>query len=278
VATLDDAVHRLARGQRLVVARGQIRALGGTDDWIEVRLASGRWNPVQAGVYLVTPGSPDWYQRGVAGLLACEGHGALSHRAGVALHELDGGHRTVVELSSDAPHHPRLDGVVLHRTQRWNDEDLCMRQGMRVTTVARTLIDYGAVAPPGLVELALEYALRRELTTEAYLQSRLLVVGGRGCRGSGVLRTILDVRPPGRPARSALEIIFTDVARLTGLPMPERNALIYDGDEVVAEADFLYAPRRVIVETSATRTTRRRSSGRPTGAATTAWSASATRS
>jgi hypothetical protein len=98
-----------------------------------------------------------------------------------------------------------------------------MKRRVPVTAVNRTLIDYGAVAPPLLVERAVEDAFRRGSTSEGALRRRLAHVGGRGCRGSGVLRKVLDLRPEGRPARSGFEVMLLDVVREYGLPMPVRN-------------------------------------------------------
>jgi hypothetical protein len=115
-----------------------------------------------------------------------------------------------------------------------------VKRTVPVTSVNRTLIDYGAVVPPILVERAVEDAFRRGLTSEGALRRRLAQVGGRGCRGSGVLRRVLDLRPEGRPARSGFEVILLDLIREYGLEIPVRNYPVVVDGVVVAEIDLAY--------------------------------------
>ena len=128
----------------------------------------------------------------------------------------------------------------MHRTRRWDPEHHTVHRGVPVTDVNRTLIDYAAACPPLLVERAVEDAIRRRRTNEGALRRRLALVGGPGARGAGPLRSVLDLRPEGKPARSGFEVIMLDVLRQFALPMPVRNYVVYANGVAVAELDLAF--------------------------------------
>jgi hypothetical protein len=238
--TIDDRLHAQAASQLGLLTRQDVFSLGGNDNYINSRLEKRHWHELHPGVYLTGSAQPSWLQRALAACLACGPNTVLSHRAAATLHWLDGSNEGVVEVTSFQTKCPRPRGVVLHRTLRWDPIDRSVKRGVPVTAVNRTLIDYGAVVPPILVERAVEDAFRRGRTSEGALRRRLAQVGGRGCRGSGVLRTVLDLRPEGRPARSGFEVMLLDVIREFGLPMPVRNYPVKVEGIVVAEIDLAY--------------------------------------
>ena len=70
---------------------------------------------------------------------------------------------------------------------------------LRVTGLARTLIDLGAVvSDPAVVEAAMESALRRDEQLFERMKERLEILGGHGRRGAGVLRELLALGIPMR--------------------------------------------------------------------------------
>jgi hypothetical protein len=86
-----------------------------------------------------------------------------------------------------------------------------------VTTVHRTLIDLGAVMHRDAVEVALECALRRRITSIDRLLRRLEAIGASGRRGAGVLKGILEVRELGAPPTdSALEVRLSSCCDAVG--------------------------------------------------------------
>jgi hypothetical protein len=248
MSTLDAILHAFAALQLGLITRADVLRLGGTDAHIVARLQRHQWQELHAGVYLTGSAPPTWLQRQLAACLAAGAESVASHRAAVAVWQLDGGRETVVELATPQTLCPRPHGVVLHRTLRWDAKDHTVHRRVPVTTVNRTLIDYGAVAPRLLVERAVEDAIRRGLTSEGALRRRLAQIGGPGCRGSGTLRWVLDHRPEGRPARSGFEVILLDVVRESGLPMPMRNVPVVVDGVVVAEADLCYPDKMVDLE------------------------------
>jgi hypothetical protein len=251
--TIDHRLHAHAAAQLGLLTRVDVLALGGNDNHIRVRLHKRHWQELHPGVYLTGASSPSWLQRALAACLASGPNSVLSHRAAATVHWLDGSHEGVIEVTSAQPACPRPRGVVLHRTLRWDPGDRTVKRRVPVTAVNRTLIDYGAVVPPILVERAVEDAFRRGATSEGALRRRLEEVGGRGCRGSGTLRTVLDIRPEGRPARSGFEVMLLDVIREFGLPMPVRNYPVSVNGIIVAEIDLAYPARLGALEANGAR-------------------------
>jgi hypothetical protein len=237
---LDAVIHALSSRQLGLITRADVRRAGGTDKYIRHALERGWWQELQAGVYLTGSAPPTWLQRQLAACLAIGPEAVTSHRAAVALRRLDGGYESLVELSVALDRCPKPANAILHRTKRWDPIDRTVYRGVPVTSVNRTLIDYGAVAPRLLVERAVEDAFNRRLTTEGALRRRLAQVGGRGCRGAGVLRWVLDNRPTGKPARSGFEVIVGDVFRQFGmLDLFVRNHEVPNANgRIVAEIDF----------------------------------------
>jgi hypothetical protein len=125
--------------------------------------------------------------------------GALQHEAGRQLG---------LVTRAQALKHGRSDGVILCRTDSLPRKDVTRKGVFPLTSVARTLIDLGATCDEEQVEIALECALRRSLTSVHRLQRRLDELGGYGRRGCRTLRRVLDLRGEGAPAGSVLEVKF----------------------------------------------------------------------
>ena len=233
-------LHAIAARQLGLITLAQVIAVGGSIEIVKNALGTHKWQKLQCGVYLTGSAPPTWLQRQLAACLAIGPEAVTSHRAAVALRRLDGGYESVVELTVALERCPKPSHAILHRTKRWDPVDRTVYRGIPVTSVNRTLIDYGATAPRLLVERAVEDAFNRRLTAEGALRRRLAQVGGRGCRGAGVLRWVLDHRPEGKPARSGFEVIVGDVFRQYGLlDRFVRNYEVPANDgRIVAEIDF----------------------------------------
>jgi very-short-patch-repair endonuclease len=115
---------------------------------------------------------------------------------------------------------------------------VAMRDGIPLTSPARTLIDLADVVPRRALERAIDEAHYLGLDL-AGLPPR------RGRRGFGVLASVLREHQPGSTrTRSGVEERMLALCRREGLPRPRVNSLI-EG----YEADFSWADQRLIVET-----------------------------
>jgi hypothetical protein len=128
------------------------------------------------------------------------GDGALlSYRAAGVLHGLDGVRADGLEVTAPKRLRPAL--VVAHFAPTFPAIDRDVVEGIPVTSATRTLIDLAGVLDRDTVELALEDALRRGLTSRARMKYRLGELEGRGRGGCGVLRELLaEGRAGGTPA------------------------------------------------------------------------------
>jgi len=185
---------------------------------------AGRLRPVFRGVY--APGHVALRREGwwMAALLACGPGSALSHRSAATLLGLRPDATWPIEVATTGGRGRKRERVVAHRILL-REHEAMVRDGLRVTTPARTLVDLAARLDPPL-------AAR----------------GDRTRAGPGTLRRRRDPRrarasaaaarhPPARrpdraratrrgQPRSHLERLFLSLVRSSGLPRPEVNSLI----------------------------------------------------
>src|SRR3954454_12298559 len=157
----DHAIAVLAPRQAGVVSRQQLLAAGLTSAAVGRRLAAARLHriPGHRGVFLVghaarTPRTMYW-----AAHLAVGASSVISHRSAAALRELRASRSGFVELTVPGPSRRRGRGLRVHRTTWLPDADVVEIDGLPVTSVARTLLDLGAVVPYRGVERAFDQAV-----------------------------------------------------------------------------------------------------------------------
>ena len=246
----DLLVARVAALQHGVFSRNQAVACGMTPNAIQYRLKIGRWERVLPAVYRLAGAVASWHQRLMGACLWAGREAVVSHRAAAALWGLDGCLQTrTIEVRACRWPSPSVPDVVVHPRVTLDASDVAKRERIPVTSVHRTLIDLPAVAQRDVVEAALESALRNGLTSIAYLRRRLDSVGGRGRRGCGTLRKLLDERnPPVRPTDSTLETRMEQLARRFGLPSLTRGHEVFVDRKFIARLDFAYPELLIDIE------------------------------
>lgn len=128
------------------------------------------------------------------------------------------------------------------------DVDRTERNGIPVTTPARTLIDVAAVSPPLAVEEALDDALRRKLVSIPRLRWRLEELNARGRSGITVIRRLLDVRDGlGRVPESVFETRLLRAMHAAGL-RPVLQHEVRARGRLVAIIDFAFPDVKVAIE------------------------------
>lgn len=205
----------------------------------------GLFGRVCRGVYRAAGAPVTWEQRVLAAVLGAGAHAVASHRTAAALWKLDGIMGKVVEVTVPRGR-GKLKGVVTHET-RTVPTGVTVA-GIPVTSAARTLVDLAAVVPHRVLLLALDDALRRRLTTIPALERELRVMGTRGRRGVVVLQRVIEEQR-GQPfLGSKLERHFHEELRTTGLPKLLRQFRVMDGPTFIAQPDFSYPDRGIVVE------------------------------
>jgi len=220
------ALHRLANEQHGVVALADLRRLGVTTAQLRTALRSHAWTSPHRGVYVSVAAPSTWKQRCM--IAASSTGGVVSHLAAVRLHALDGAGRAEVEITVLRGARPRPAGVVVHRAAMLDPADVTVVDGVRVTSIARTLVDLGAVADDDLVEQVLDDSLRRGCSLR-WIVATLDRLERPGPNGSGSLRRVL-ARPDRRGPLpdSMFERLVERAIATTDLPRPDRQVPVHD--------------------------------------------------
>ena len=164
-------------------------------------------------------------------------------RTAAALWGLDGVEPGLVELAATSG---RASSGSLYRPRSFEPADIGRVDGLRVSSVTRTLLDLGQVVGPEIVERALESALRKRHVSLAGLAEAVAAVPR--LRGAGALRSVLASRPGGAPpTESDAETLFLQLARRAGLPEPLRQFAV-PTSEGTFRLDFAWPLRRIAVE------------------------------
>lgn len=246
--TPDGRIAVLAKAQYGLISHKQAQEAGLSKSAIHRRRSTGEWMAVVPGVYRLASAPITWHQRLLAACLRLGPTAVASHRAAAALLQLDGFKEEIVEISTRKRVRSLADSVI-HFAGSLPPHDVGSLDGVPVTAPARTLLDLGAVASKDVVELALEDALRKGLTTLARLRWELRQAGGKGRRGARVLRELLADRPPGtRTTDSALEVELFRLIKKAGLPLPIRQFVVTNGGAFVARPDFVYPQALLAIE------------------------------
>jgi hypothetical protein len=105
------------------------------------------------------------------------------------------------------------------------ERDRVVRDGIRVTSVARTILDIAVGSRPKTVGRYIERA--DEAKVFDLREMRGLLDRSRGHKGAGTAQAALDAyRPERQYTRSGLERQFLEIVREAGLPEPTMNCFV----------------------------------------------------
>lgn len=207
----------IAAKQHGLITSQQALGIGFTRSSIQRLVASGQWQRIRPGVFSVGGASPSWRQSLMGACLAASG--VASGRAAGYLWGLDGIGRPTLEITIPRTQSTSLPGVLVHRVT-WHSRYLTRRNHIPTTDPSLTLLNLAAVVPIEVLELALEDALRRSLTSLRRLYA----------------------------TESGLETHIWAFLRRFRLPLPVRQFEVFDRGEFVARPDFAYPQEMVAVE------------------------------
>ncbi len=232
-------MEALAATQHGLITRGQAEDHGLSEKAIEHRLRIGRWHLLARGLYRL-PGAVDTrLRRAMAAVLASGNGAAISHASAAALHALPG--FSIEPLTVSVSRHGRrsLPRVRVEQSLKLPEHHLQLVDSVPCTTVARTLFDLCGDVHALRAERVLDTALARKLVTLPELWRVLDELAEHGRAGVVLLRTLLTERQPDYVApESELEARFIALARRHGLPEPERQVDLGDGDSWIGRVDF----------------------------------------
>jgi very-short-patch-repair endonuclease len=238
----------IAASQQGVISRSQLLASGLSSDAI-ARLIRHTLEPCLRGIYRVRGSPRAWHQQLWAVQLWAGESSVFSHRTAWWCHGLDGLRERVIDVSTVKKSRSPKPNVVIHQTSLNRLPTPQVNRGFKITDVARTLLDIGAVARPWSVEFALEDALRKGVVDLVNLRTTLELEGGRGCPGSKVLRKLLDQRPLDYEAlHSAFEILLERLINESTLPRHVRQHEVMTNSGIPADIDFAWPEEELGVE------------------------------
>jgi len=176
---MDVRVREVALALDGLVEWRALRAVGLHEDAIRRAVASLR--PLHDGVWLTGQGPITRHQRRLAATLTTP-DSALSHVSAGALHGLRpwrGAYEVVTRPGSGGP---RRIGDLLVCRSKTITEHATLRDGVRVTTAARTIVDLAPHLTEKQRAKAVREAIRLRATTA--LELRLVAAAHRGRRGT----------------------------------------------------------------------------------------------
>ncbi|HZR13182.1 MAG TPA: type IV toxin-antitoxin system AbiEi family antitoxin domain-containing protein [Acidimicrobiia bacterium] len=244
----DSRAAAIAGSQYGLLSAAQAVAIGFTPNAIRTRVTRGRWDRMLPGVYRIAGAPTRGRQAALAAALWAGEDSRVSHLTAAVLWNLDGVVTRRVDITVPYECTRRHPAVVVHRTKTLPAVDRDVVHGIPVTTVARTLVDLAGSVDATVLETALDDALRKQLTTCAFVEWRVRELGRTGRAGVAVLRRLLEERGRGAAAlESALEGAVWRVLLRSGLPRPVRqHAVTIDGRSF--RLDFAWPDAFVAVE------------------------------
>ncbi len=239
----DFRVADYAAKREGVMAIAELRECGLTDRAIRVRVRNGWLHRLHRGVYAVGHAGVSLRGRFRAAVLACGRGTALAFFAAAGDWEFIPWEERPIEVIVTRGGARRIDGVRVHRSRSLTRRDVRWRDGIPVTSPARTLLDLATVLPERALRRAARQAQALKLVTIREL--REITERCNGHRGAAKLRAVVADGPA--PTRSPLEDVLLDLLDDAELPRPEINAPLRIGGETIIP-DALWRGRRLAIE------------------------------
>jgi predicted transcriptional regulator of viral defense system len=214
----DRRLGKIAGRQHGLVTHRQLVAIGIRGSAITRRVATGRLQRVYRGVYAVGHLQQTSEARWIAAVMAGGPGAVLSHFDAAALWRIYDGTGARIHVTTTTRSSRALRGVQVHRARRLHPEDVTAKQGIPVTTVARTLVDLTDVLGSDRVLRAIREAEFLQLLDHQALNAAVQRAHGR--KRLTVLKEAIQAHTPGQIVREELEHCFHELVRAAGLPPP----------------------------------------------------------
>jgi very-short-patch-repair endonuclease len=242
LAERERRLASLASRQYGVVGRWQLVELGFGDEPIKLRLRAGRLHPLHRDAYAVGHRVVTRRGKWLAAVLAMGPGAFLSHESAAALWALAGDRpRVDVTAPGGRQVRPGRKGIRVHRC-KFDPDEVVVRDGIPVSTVARTLFDLAEQSELHRLKSAWDEASRLRRLRPA--EVAIVYERGYGRRARRRIKPFLDAEQRYvEDTASPLEDRFAVFCTAHRLPRPQTNVLV-DGDEV----DALWPAARLIVE------------------------------
>jgi very-short-patch-repair endonuclease len=208
--------------QRGRIAFRQLQAIGVAPASVAWLVAKGQLLPSLRCVFAVGHAAPTELGAETDALLSVRDGAALSHWSAAALWGLWTPRPSMVDVTVDSSSAAVNPGVRVHRTRTLAQRDVWIRQGLPVTSPARTLLDIAPTATARQLEIAFDRAIVEKILKPAHVRELLDRAGGH--HGRGRLAAVLE-RESGATTVTASdnEERMLALLRQAGLPTPQVN-------------------------------------------------------
>ncbi len=237
----------LARRQHGLVTRRQAIEAGYSPNQIKERTRRGTWRVVERGVYRLGSHPDSWLTAVLAASLSTGG--VASHRTAGALWDLDGVRRIRPEITVPISSGRISRIATVHRTKQWDRIQASVRSGIRVTGVARTLLDMAWGLSTTQLLIAVDSARLRGLVRWPDLYTVYRRHSRQGRTSCGPMRHLLD-RHLGEKtmSRSGWGRLVREMLTDAGLPRAELEYRVDGPDGFRADLDLAYPNHRIGIE------------------------------
>ncbi len=237
----DRVVAWIAARQLGLVTVPQLLLAGLTRTGIQVRVRQGRLHRIHRGVYgaghsVSPPGA-----RQLAAVLACGKDTFVSHRAAAALLGLARDPAAHVDVTAVSRGCRSRSGIVVHYVPSLDPADRSEKDGIPITSAARTVLDFASQATADEYERAIGEAYALELVTRDELRAAIERSPYRP--GVGRVHAELDREGGPRWTQSEAERRMLRLISEARLPVPKTQEWIAGWP-----TDFAWLEQRLIVE------------------------------
>jgi very-short-patch-repair endonuclease len=233
----------LADKQFGCVHRRQLRAAGFGRRWLRARVKQGLAHLLHSQVVVLRKPPWDWETYAFAAVLQLKGDAVLAGAAAAYVWKICDEPPAAVDVLLAERGARDLENVTIHRVSGLEKRDVRWRNGLPVTSPARTLVDLAASATEAELESALAMARRKGLLRDHELSD---VIARVPPKKPGLWRLqALRERPPETLAatRSRYERLFRELLKSANLPGPQVNHPLQRH-----ECDFVFEAFKLIVE------------------------------
>lgn len=236
-----------ARHQHGLFTCEQARELQVNKDALQALVNAGWCRRVARGVYRVEA-APRSSEQALLAATLVHHPAAASHRAAARLWGLPGFGAAGPEITVDHGRNRRTPLGSIHGSLQLPAGHVTIRHSISVTTVSRTIFDLAGLEASERVERALDHAESRRMCTLRQVNQVFFALAGQGRRGTVVMRGLLEARGEGYvPPATELERLGRQIFAAAGLPLPEFEVVLGDGD-VIGRVDCYWRGARVVVE------------------------------
>lgn len=225
----DEGLAEIARRQHGIVSREQVENLGLSAVTVERWIRKGRFHRIHPGVYALGHKAITARGRWMAAVLASGPGAVLSHRSATALWGIWGS--GAGEIHVTVPRKSRSQRSIRRHFGTLPSDEVTIRDGIPVTSAARTVLDLAADKG----EAAAESALREAEYLGIYgpLSIPALLARYPRHRGSAIVERCLErlEDDPGGRVRSPLEELFLPFIDAHDIPRPRLNHWLEAGEQ-----------------------------------------------